>query len=142
MNSWVPFVLVVAGNVVYHLSQKGIPQGLNPFAALTAAYIASLGLSAVLAAGGGVSPVGVALRSPANWGVGIAALMIEAGYLLLYRTGGAVSTAPVLANSCVFLLLIPVGMFWFREKFTLEMAAGVVLCLAGLFLIVRGAGRG
>jgi drug/metabolite transporter (DMT)-like permease len=141
MNAWAPFALVVAGNVLYHLSQKAVPKGLNPLSAVMAAYVVSLSLGLAAAARAGTGPMAEAVRTPAVWGIGLAALMIEAGYLLLYRAGGAVSTAPAAANSCVFLLLIPVGLLWFRERFTWEMALGVALCTAGLWLIVRGAGR-
>jgi hypothetical protein len=136
------FAMVVGGNVLYHVSQKAIPAGMNPYAAVAAAYAISLSLSAALAARGGTGAAVEALRTPAVWGIGVAAFVIEVGYLLLYRSGGAVSTAPVGVNSCVFLLLIPVGMLRYGEEFTAEMALGVALCTAGLWLIVRGAARG
>ncbi len=138
MNYWFSFILVVAGNVLYHLSQKQMPRGLNPFSALVAAYFGSMALSILFVSRSGVAPIVEAILSPATWGVGLAAFMVEAGYLLLYRAGGAVSTAPIAANIIVFLLLILVGLVWFREKFTWEMGLGVFLCAAGLFCIVRG----
>jgi drug/metabolite transporter (DMT)-like permease len=141
MNLWFPFALVVGGNVLYHLSQKAVPKGLNPFSAVALAYVVSLALSAALALRAESGQAAQALRSPAVWGIGLAAFIIEAGYLLLYRAGGAVSTAPVAANACVFLLLIPIGLLWFKEKFTWEMAAGVALCTLGLWLIMRSGAR-
>lgn len=138
MNYWIPFVLVIAGNVLYHISQKQVPRDLNPFSALLAAYFSSMILSILFVSRSGVAPIAEALFSPAVWGVGLAAFMVEAGYLLLYRAGGAVSTAPIAANIFVFLLLILVGLVWFREKFTWEMSLGVILCTGGLFCLVHG----
>lgn len=142
MNVWLAFALVVGGNVLYHLSQKSIPSGMNAYAAVASAYVVSLSLSAALALQAGGGAAREALRTPGVWGIGASAFVIEVGYLLLYRAGGAVSTAPVAVNSCVFLLLIPVGLVWFGEKFTAEMGLGVAFCTVGLWLIVRGAARG
>lgn len=142
MSMWLPFALVVGGNVLYHLSQKSVPKGLNPFSAVAAAYVVSLALGAALALRAGPGQAAEAVRSPAVWGIGLAAFLIEAGYLVLYRNGGAVSTAPVAVNACVFMLLIPIGLMWFRERFTWEMAAGVAFCTIGLWLIMRGGSHG
>lgn len=138
MNYWISFILVIAGNVLYHLSQRQMPRGLNPFSALFAAYLGSMVLSILFVSRSGFAPIMEALSSPATWGVGLAAFMVEAGYLLLYRSGGAVSTAPITANIFVFLLLILIGLVWFREKFTWEMGLGVILCTGGLICVVRG----
>ena len=38
-NFYFPLALVVAGMLFYHLAQKSIPKGINPFYAMIIAYV-------------------------------------------------------------------------------------------------------
>ncbi|MGH9368371.1 MAG: EamA family transporter [Thermoanaerobaculia bacterium] len=131
--------LAVASNVLYHVSQKSIPGDAHPLASLTVTYLVALVVTLLL------WPLfpseGPALRSLGrlNWAsytVGVAIVGVEAGILLAYRGGLRVSVGSTTVNVAVALLLIPVGILFFRERLSFADAAGVVLCLAGLVLIV------
>ena len=61
MNYWISLILVVAGNVLYHLSQRQMPRGLNPFSALVAAYFGSMVLSILFVSRSGFAPIVEAL---------------------------------------------------------------------------------
>ena len=67
----------------------------------------------------------------------IGALLIELGYLLAYRAGWPVSTASVITNGAVAMLLLPIGALFFSEAITLVRVGGVALCLTGLYLLQR-----
>ena len=71
--------------------------------------------------------------------VGVGAFIIKLGFLLVYRAGWGISTAPRLANCVVAPMMLGVGAVAFREPLTMARAAGVVLCLAGLWLVARPA---
>ena len=69
--------------------------------------------------------------------VGIGALLIELGFLLTYRAAWPVSTASVMTNGLVAVLLLPLGALVFGEAVTLIRAFGVVFCLIGLWMLQR-----
>jgi multidrug transporter EmrE-like cation transporter len=69
--------------------------------------------------------------------VGIGALLIELGFLLTYRAAWPVSTASVMTNGAVAVLLLPIGALFFSEAITLIRVGGVALCLVGLWMLQR-----
>ena len=74
---------------------------------------------------------------PAIAAVGLGALLIELGFLLAYRGAWPVSTASVIANALVAMILVPLGAAVFREPITVDRAIGVLLCLLGVTLLQR-----
>jgi len=138
--AFAPLLLAVGGSLVYHLSAKSIPKGFDPSAALIGLYATALAGSIVTYTV--LKPGPVALQVGSYWhptiaAVGLGALMIELGFLLAYRGAWPVSTASVVANALVAVILVPLGAAIFREPITLERAIGVVLCLLGVTLLQR-----
>jgi multidrug transporter EmrE-like cation transporter len=73
-----------------------------------------------------------------NWAsvaLGVAIVGLELGFLLAYRAGWNISVAGIVSASLVALVLIPVGLTFFKEKLTPLNLLGVVLCIAGLVLV-------
>ncbi len=132
-----PLALTVSGGVLYHVAAKSVPKSVDPTLALVVLYGAALTASALVCLSfASLRPASVtAAVHPAVVGVGLGAVMIELGYLLIYRAAWPVSTASVLINGVVAVLLIPIGMAAFGEHMTAGRGAGVVLCLIGLALI-------
>lgn len=133
--------IAAAGNVVYHLSQKAMPAGSNPMIVLMAVY----GVAFVLAAA--ASPF-FAPESPKPWtaqvaswpvpALGLGVLMIEIGFLLAYRTGGAIlQWSGVAVNAASAMVLVPIAKVAFDHPITMGRAAGMVLALAGMVLMSR-----
>jgi multidrug transporter EmrE-like cation transporter len=56
---------------------------------------------------------------------------------MLYRTGYDLSVGQLVTQSAAALLLVVLGVMLFREKLSLANIAGIVLCVAGLWLINR-----
>ncbi len=137
---WFSLALVVVGNVIYQLGQRAIPRDANPVVATLAAYvvamIVTLGTIPFFARGVALGPAWQKLNGSTIL-VGVGAVVIELGFLLVYRAGWGISTAPLLANSLVALVLLGVGAVAFREPITMVRAAGIALCLAGLWLVAR-----
>jgi drug/metabolite transporter (DMT)-like permease len=134
-----PLLLVVCGSLMYHVAAKSVPKSIEPFGALIGVYgtalLASLAAYAIVRRG--VMPGPANLWHPTVAAVGIGALLIELGFLLTYRAAWPVSTASVMINGAVAVLLLPIGALFFREAITLSRAAGVALCLIGLWLLQR-----
>ncbi len=131
--------LAILSNLFYNIFQKLTPTGANPALALSVAYIVALTASLVVL--WRVVPLkvglGVALRQ-LNWAsvaLGFAVVGIEFGFLLAYRAGGNISLVQIVVSVAVTLILIPVGLLFFKEKLSWVNGLGIVLCLAGLALI-------
>lgn len=136
---YLSFFLVVAGNVLYHLSQKSIPKGLNPAFSVMVSYVVALALSAALYPFLSSQPVRESARQ-LNWasvGVGVSAVAIEFGFLLVYRAGWNISIASAMASAAIAVVLIPIGILLYRERLSAVNVFGLLLCLAGLVLVIR-----
>ena len=75
-----------------------------------------------------------------NWtALALAAVIVglDLGFLFLYRGGFEVSLGALVTQSAAAMLLLVVGVTVFREKLTMANAAGLLLCLAGLWLVNR-----
>ncbi len=136
---YISMLLVVAGNILYHLSQKSIPRDLNPAFSVTVSYLVALALSIAVFPFFSPQPIRESARQ-LNWtsvGVGVAAVVIEFGFLLVYRSGWNLSIASGIASAAIALILIPVGILFFRERISALNLVGLLMCLAGLVLAVR-----
>jgi drug/metabolite transporter (DMT)-like permease len=131
-------LLAVLGGVVYHTSAKSIPKDLSPTLVLVVAYTSALIVSALayftlpgVSGGNGAGR----LAHPGVIGLGLGAAMIELGYVLTYRAAWSVSVASVIVNGIVAALLVPLGVLLFGEHLTAARVAGLLLCLAGVWLL-------
>jgi len=138
MKSLLPILMAVIAGVLYHVAQKSVPKYVNPFAAIIIAY--GIGILCCLLAL-------IFLRSErsfmesvrgANWAVwllGISAAIIEISILLAYRAGWNISITSVVVNISVALILLPIGLFIFREDISWRSGVGIAFCLLGLYLL-------
>jgi len=131
-------VLVVASNVLYNLMQKFTPTKANPFSALLVTYLtAALITAAALWAS---KPERGFFNSfkDLNWtsiALGVAIIGLEFGYLMVYRSGWKISVGSLVANIALAVILIPVGVFFFKEGFGTNKIIGAILCILGLIMI-------
>jgi multidrug transporter EmrE-like cation transporter len=73
-----------------------------------------------------------------NWatiGLAIAIVGIEFGFLLTYRSGWNLGIAAVLVNVVASLILVPVAIFFFKDKISWVNILGILVCLAGLVML-------
>ncbi|HKA38063.1 MAG TPA: hypothetical protein VKH43_14655 [Thermoanaerobaculia bacterium] len=131
--------LTVGSNVLYHIAQKSIPRGVHPLLSVAVTYAVALAVTLLLwpVAPGG-SPK-LSDLSGLNWatiGVAIAIVGVEVGFLLAYRAGWDVSVGSLVVSAAVALLLVPVGLVLFRERLSAANAAGIVLSVVGLVLMM------
>ena len=136
-----PMLLILASFVTYHLVTKGLRADINPFLFLMPVYAVALAVSAALAFLSGLTaPGGSGLASRdlmLALILGLALVGIEAGFILAYRAGWAVSLAPTVANVAVALVLLPVALLVLREKISLVNLAGLGLAGLGLVLMAQ-----
>ncbi len=137
---WLSMAMLIGANVAYHVCQKTIPGVANPMVSVTVTFlVATLASAVLLPVFVGDSGVLVELRK-LNWSsvlLGITIIGIEVGFLLLYRSGWNISLASIVVNALVALSLIPVGIVLFKEKLLGTDVAGILLLLAGIYLIAQ-----
>lgn len=135
---WFSIALAVVSNVAYHIVQKNTPAQVNPALTLAATYLVA---AALCFAGYALFPGKegfLAGFKHINWtaaALGVAIIGLELGFLLAYRAGWNVSTAGLVANIAVSILLIPVGLLFFREGLKPINIVGIILCVAGLVCV-------
>lgn len=74
---------------------------------------------------------------PGVLAIALAVVGIELGFLLAYRAGVNVGSAALAVNVCSALVLIPLGLWLFKEHLTPAKLAGVALSLGGLALVLK-----
>ena len=132
--------LAIACTVGYHLVLKVTPAGANPLLSLLVTYaLVTLLFGAVLL----VSPGGFEWRQELrqlNWtalALAVVIVGLDLAFLLMYRSGVAVSLGALITQSAAALLLLAIGVAAFKERLSVANAVGLVLCLAGLWLVNR-----
>ena len=130
--------VAIAGTVGYHLVLKLTPAGANPFLSLAITFaIGSTAFVGIYAVSPGSPPLRDAL-SQLNWTTALLAgviVLLDLSFLLLYRSGFEVSLGQLITQSGAALLLLLLGVAFFAEKLSLANIAGILLCVAGLWLI-------
>lgn len=137
---YLAFALTVAGMLFYHLSQKAIPKETNPFYVIAIAYAVGIALCLVCAFTYPEKKTLSETLKASNWAVftlGAGAALIELGFLLAYRSGWRISIAAVASNAAAAIVLVPIGLFVFKDQLSLRNGIGLVLCVVGLALLVR-----
>jgi hypothetical protein len=115
----------------YHLAQKSIPKGINPFYAMIIAYVVGIILLTVCALMLPGNKSFVSSLTESNWAVlvvGAAAACIELGFLLAYRSGWKISLAASFGGTPNFpgqrfagrLANDPLGQLTLRETILVE----------------------
>jgi len=136
----IALALAITGTVAYHLVTKLMPAGGNPIVILLAAYLfGSLLCVGILIA----MPSGAGFRghfAHINWtapALAVVVVLIDLGYILLYRSGFPVSLGALVTQASAAIALLAFGVLLFKDKLNAMNFAGVVLCLAGLWLLNR-----
>jgi multidrug transporter EmrE-like cation transporter len=130
----------VLATVGYHLVLKVTPTAANAYLSLAATYALGASLFVALYV---VTPGAGTWRESVqqlNWtALALAAtvVLLDLGFLMLYRSGFNVSLGQLVTQSAAALLLLLLGVAVFREKLSLANVSGILLCVVGLWLINR-----
>ncbi len=140
--NWLPILVVVLGNVLYHLGQRSVPAGANPVVATLAAYIAATAMTLAtipVLARDVVWRTAFSTLNSSTLFVALGAVLVEIGFLLAYRAGWSIGNVSITANAILSVVLLGVAVLAFREPISLTRVLGVGVCLAGLWLVTRTA---
>jgi drug/metabolite transporter (DMT)-like permease len=130
--------IAIIGAVGYQYFVKLIPESINPVVSVIGQYIAVLALGVILlpifSAEGG-------LRNhirQLNWiqiALAVTVMMIELGFLLMYRYGWNLSTGNLVTGVFANIILVVLGVALLGEKMSFVNASGIVLSILGVALI-------
>ena len=137
-----PLALIVGSVVLYQVSTKLLPKGLNHWHALMLFYALALILTLMMTLFDRPTRSLLEDVQKLNWAVPLVALSIvgiELGWILACRAGAGLSLTGLIVNVAVAVIVIPIGLLLFKEKISLVNLAGIALCLIGLVLISRKA---
>ena len=138
VTMYFPILVIVGGNVLYHISAKAVPDHINPFVSLVVAYfLATLVSLALFFLTSPDKNLGTAVSQMDKTAVFLALAMVamEVGTILLYRSGWDVSVGPLISNISIAVTLLFVGILFFHEHLSITQAVGVAFCLVGVLLI-------
>jgi multidrug transporter EmrE-like cation transporter len=130
--------LAICSSAFYHFSAKSTPSNVNFTVSLLVTYAVAFTVTlftfGFFPAKNGV----IAELKQLNWasiGLAVAIVGIEFGFLLVYRSGWNLGIAAVLVNVVASLILLPVAIFFFRDKISWVNIVGILVCLAGLIML-------
>ena len=139
-NYYMPIIIVICSNTLYHVCSKSTPRDANMFMSLIVTYLVATASSIAFYLFS-VQNRGLVLDIKSlNWTsilLGIGVFGIELGFIKMYRTGWDISAASLLTNAAISILLIFIGLIFYREHLSSKQMIGIALCLAGLFFFNR-----
>lgn len=137
MSYYAVIGLVIISMVGYHVIQKITPTTIHPLISLTVTYLVAAVLCLLLLPFIPITTPWSQFSQNLHWSSVVLALGvvgIELGFLLAYRAGWEISLAGLLSNVAVTVVLLPIGMLIFRERFSITQMVGLGLCVVGLLL--------
>ncbi len=130
--------LAICSSALYHFSAKSVPSNINFAISLVVTYVVALGIT-IVTTFFFPAPNGLAFElRQLNWAsflLALAIVGIEFGFLLVYRSGWNLGIAAVLVNVVASLILLPVAIFFFKDKISWVNIVGIFVCLAGLIML-------
>lgn len=131
-------ILAICSSALYHFTAKSTPSNVN----YTVSLLVTYGVAFVVVL---LTFVFFPLKNgftfelqQLNWasfGLAVAIVGIEFGFLLTYRSGWNLGIAAVLVNVVASLILVPVAIFFFKDKISWVNILGILVCLVGLVML-------
>lgn len=134
---FIPIAVAVLANVFYHVASKSISPEQNAFMGLVVNYATALLASAILFF---LTPHEKILIEAAktNWAcilMGLSITGVEAAFIMIYRSGGELSTASLIVNILIAIAMLAVGGIFYHEQISLQKIFGAALCIAGVVIL-------
>jgi len=135
---YISALVAIFGAVGYQYFVKQIPASINPVVSVLGIYFAVLAMGLILLPF--VPPEGGLVKHirQLNWtqlAVAGSVMLIELGFLLMYRSGWNLSTGNLVTGIFVNIILVSLGVWILGEKVNLFNAVGIILSIIGVTLI-------
>lgn len=140
MYYFLPVVMVVAFNTFYQVAAKGMPSSNSTFANIVCVYMTATVLSVVMFFATEHSSGLLSEIRQTNWApfvLGCSVVGLEYGFILLYRAGWKISLGSSVCNILLALVMLAIGVMFYKERISINQVLGIALCAAGLFFLNR-----
>lgn len=130
--------LAICSSAFYHFVAKSTPADVNFTVSLLVTYAVAFVVTLFTFYFFPISNGVAAEIKKLNWasvGLAVAIVGIEFGFLLVYKSGWNLGIAAVLVNVIGSLIVLPVAVFFFKDKISWVNAAGIFVCLVGLAML-------
>ena len=135
-----PILLVVGGNTIYNICTKSTPESVNGFASLTISYVVA-GICALvmffLTSEEKNLAAELAKTNWTAWVLGAVLVVLEFGFIAMYRAGWRISIAVQYTNIALACVLVLVGMLLYKETLTPRQVIGMAVSALGLLLMTK-----
>jgi drug/metabolite transporter (DMT)-like permease len=142
MFYYLSILIIVVSNIFYHFASKMVPEKSNPFFFVMVSYIIGFifALVAFFFTKGdkGFMDSITEQTKIINWTpilLGVSVIGLEIGNVLMYRAGWDISRGSLYSNILLALVLVIVGVVFYRDNFTLKNVLGLFSCVLGLYLL-------
>jgi len=131
------FVAII-GAVGYQYFIKRVPASINPIISVMGMYVTVFVLGLFLLP---LFPTEGGLKAhirQLSWiqvALAVTVMLIELGFLLMYRYGWNLSTGNLVTGAFVNVILLVLGVALLGEKVNFVNGVGIVLCILGVVLI-------
>lgn len=137
-NYIIPIIIIIISNIVYHVTTKNIPKEANSFLSLAITYLVGMVIAIAMYCLTSKPSKILTDVNKLNWTsciLGLAILGVEIGYLYMYRVGWNISKGSLMANVSLAMLLIIIGVLFYKEHIGLYQIIGIVFCIVGLIFV-------
>lgn len=133
-----PIGLLILSSVFYNVTSKMTPETANPFLAVMVTYVVGLVLSVTMFLYTKTEKNIMDEVQRLNWTsvvLGLSIVGLEVGNIYMYRAGWNISVGSLVVNIMLAIILVVLGVLFYKESLNLYKVVGIALCLAGLFFI-------
>lgn len=128
--------IVIVSNVFYSLCQNLIPSTVNPVIALCCMYL-----------GGLLFAIPLYLKNKdkykkANKGLwkraiifALVNIVLDLGFFLAFKSGWSIGYFNIITNICILILIMLIGILFYKEKITFLNFIGIVIGIIGLSIL-------
>ena len=140
LQYYAPVIIVIFANTLYHICAKAMPSNANPLALLVVTYLVSAAAAFILFLLTDTSRDFASQMKYLTWVpvvFGLCLVILEFGFILIYRAGWNISLAALVCNIALALILIGVGVLLYKEHIGGNQLIGIAFCITGLIFINR-----
>lgn len=138
MKKYIPILVIIGANIFYHISTKSTNPDMNPFASLIITYTLCILTCFVLyyvTSDRRCFREEIPMMNWATFVLGACLAFLEYGNIMMYKIGWDISIGSLIYNIALAIVLIAIGVIFYRDRMTKRKLAGVALCVAGLILL-------
>jgi EamA-like transporter family. len=131
-------LIIVLSNTLYNICTKALPHKANPFSSLFITYLTGAILALIAFRLYKSDKSFLQSFEDLNWSsvvLGFCIVGLEFGYIMAYRAGWNISVGSLVANILLAIILIPIGIAFYKEGFGINKLIGIAFCVVGLIFI-------